>query len=266
MKKLLQKTLVFTLIPLSLPAFTGCGGYNSDLVPMGANYGASTGTYYYGGANTGYGYAADPPPLQTEDNVSYWDGDGLSGSPRITISLSEQKAYFYKGDTLAGVSRISTGREGYNTPAGNFKIIQKNIDHESNLYGDYVDQYGNVVRKDVDVRKDPKPAGAKFDGADMPYFMRIHGGVGMHAGFLPGYPASHGCIRMPEHMARAFYNNVSHGTPVKVTNSPVIQSNPPQRYQPQQRQMRPPQQRRQQGISPAQQPHYGQPNYSARAY
>jgi lipoprotein-anchoring transpeptidase ErfK/SrfK len=52
----------------------------------------------------------------------------------------------------------------------------------------------------------------------MPYFMRIHGGVGMHAGFLPGFPASHGCIRMPERMAQIFFANVSHGTPVRVVN------------------------------------------------
>ena len=50
----------------------------------------------------------------------------------------------------------------------------------------------------------------------MPYFMRIHGAVGMHAGYLPGYPASHGCIRMPEFMAEDFFNNVEIGTPVTI--------------------------------------------------
>jgi len=50
----------------------------------------------------------------------------------------------------------------------------------------------------------------------MPYFMRIVGGTGMHEGFLPGYPASHGCIRMPSFMAEAFFRNVAVGTPVKV--------------------------------------------------
>jgi lipoprotein-anchoring transpeptidase ErfK/SrfK len=71
--------------------------------------------------------------------------------------------------------------------------------------------------KDIDVKKDPKPPGAIFDGARMPYFMRITGGVGMHEGFLPGYPASHGCIRMPEFMAEAFFNNLSVGTPVTIS-------------------------------------------------
>jgi lipoprotein-anchoring transpeptidase ErfK/SrfK len=52
----------------------------------------------------------------------------------------------------------------------------------------------------------------------MPYFMRITGAVGMHAGYLPGVPDSHGCIRMPNEMARTFFENVSYGTPVRVTH------------------------------------------------
>lgn len=152
------------------------------------------------------------------DDVSYWDGDGVSGSPSVRISLSEQKAYFYKNNELVGVSTISTGREGFDTPTGTFKIQQKDADHKSSLYGDYVDASGNVIKKDIDTKKDPKPPGAIFDGAKMPNFMRIHGGVGMHAGFLPGYPASHGCIRMPPFMAQNFFNAVSVGTPVTITN------------------------------------------------
>lgn len=152
------------------------------------------------------------------DNVSYWDGDNVSGSPSVRISLSEQRAYFYKGNQLVGVSWISTGREGRNTVTGNFKVIQKDKDHKSSLYGDYVDAQGNPVKKDIDVTKDPIPPGAHFDGAKMPYFMRIVGGTGMHEGFLPGYPASHGCIRMPGFMAEAFFRNVSVGTPVSITN------------------------------------------------
>ncbi len=70
---------------------------------------------------------------------SYWDGDGIVGAPSMVISPSEQTASFYKGDKLVGVSAISSGREGYGTPAGSYKIIQKVIDHKSNLYGDFVD-------------------------------------------------------------------------------------------------------------------------------
>ncbi|MFN2509350.1 MAG: L,D-transpeptidase family protein, partial [Chthoniobacterales bacterium] len=147
------------------------------------------------------------------------DGDGVSGKPSIKIRLSEQKAFFYKGGELVGVSQLSTGREGLGTPTGNYKIMQLNRDHVSNLYGDYVDEMGNVVVPNVGVNKDPKPPGTRFKGAPMPYFMRITpGGVGMHAGYLPGYPASHGCIRMPEFMAENFFRSVQIGTPVTITN------------------------------------------------
>jgi hypothetical protein len=151
------------------------------------------------------------------DNVSYWDGDSMTGAPSVHISLSEQRAYFYKGGQLAGISWISTGREGKNTVTGNYHIIQKDKDHKSSLYGDYLDAQGNMVKKDIDKSKDPMPPGAHFDGAKMPNFMRIVGGTGMHQGFLPGYPASHGCIRMPGFMAQDFFNAVSVGTPVSIT-------------------------------------------------
>jgi len=151
------------------------------------------------------------------DNVSYWDGDNMTGPPSVHISLSEQRAYFYKGGQLAGISWISTGREGKNTVTGNFHIIQKDKDHKSSLYGDYVDAKGAIVKKDIDLSHDPIPPGAHFDGAKMPNFMRIVGGTGMHQGFLPGYPASHGCIRMPGFMAEAFFRSVSVGTPVSIT-------------------------------------------------
>lgn len=158
------------------------------------------------------------PKRASFDTVSYWDGDGVTGAPSIRISLGEQRAYFFKGGQVVGVSSIATGREGYGTPPGSFKIIQKNKDHKSNLYGDYVDASGNILEKDIGVKTHPKPPGALFDGARMPYFMRIHGGVGMHEGFLPGYPASHGCIRMPGFMAEKFFANVEKGTPVQVMN------------------------------------------------
>jgi hypothetical protein len=156
------------------------------------------------------------PAAGPRDTVSYWDGDHASGSPSIKISLGEQRAYFYKGGQLVGISQLSTGREGLDTPVGQYKINQKDIGHASSRYGDYVDANDNVVVPNIDNEKDPKPPGTKFKGAPMPYFMRIVGGVGMHAGYLPGYPASHGCIRMPEFMAEDFFNNVEAGTPVKI--------------------------------------------------
>ncbi len=167
-----------------------------------------------GGGIYGGGEQAGPP----RDTVSYWDGDQASGSPSIKISLGEQRAYFYKGGILVGVSQLSTGREGLNTPIGNFKITQKDKDHVSSLFGDYVDASGKVVVPNVDIKKDPKPPGTHFQGTPMPYFMRIVSGTGLHAGYLPGYPASHGCIRMPEFMAEDFFRSVSVGTPVTITN------------------------------------------------
>ena len=151
------------------------------------------------------------------DSVSYWDGDGMPGKPSVKIKLAEQRAYFYKGGQLVGISQLSTGREGMGTSTGSFSIIQKDQNHVSSLYGDYVDSADNVVVANVDVGKDPKPPGTHFKGAPMPYFMRIVGGTGMHAGYLPGYPASHGCIRMPEFMAENFFRSVSVGTPVTIS-------------------------------------------------
>lgn len=150
---------------------------------------------------------------------SYWDGDGVAGAPSIVINLSKQTASFYKGGKLVGVSAISSGREGFDTPAGSYKILQKNIDHKSNLYGDFVDASGTVVVANVDAKKDVCPAGAHFAGAPMPYFMRLsNGGVGMHQGFLPGVPDSHGCIRMPEKMVKIYWDNAPMGTPVTIVN------------------------------------------------
>jgi lipoprotein-anchoring transpeptidase ErfK/SrfK len=116
-----------------------------------------------------------------------------------------------------GVSILSTGREGFDTPTGSFHIIQKDKDHVSSRFGDYIDDQGNIIKKQIDREKDPMPKGAIFDGAVMPYFMRIVNGTGLHEGYLPGYPASHGCIRMPGFMAENFFYNVSVGTPVTIT-------------------------------------------------
>ena len=146
----------------------------------------------------------------------YWNGAGVDGAPSIVIDLGSQQARFYKAGRLVGMSPISSGREGYRTPAGNFRVIQKNKDHVSNLYGNYVDSSGNVVVRNVGVHRDRRPPGTSFQGAPMPYFMRITGAVGMHAGYLPGVPDSHGCIRLPADMAEIFYANAPHGTPVRV--------------------------------------------------
>jgi lipoprotein-anchoring transpeptidase ErfK/SrfK len=150
------------------------------------------------------------------DEISYWDDAGPGGRPRIIIDLEQQRAYFYKSGKVVGVSVVSTGREGYDTPLGEFRITQKDLTHVSSIYGDYVDRSGQVVLENVDVTRDPRPRGTVFRGAPMPYFLRIQGGIGMHAGYLPGYPASHGCIRLPKEMAVHFFQNAPIGTPVAI--------------------------------------------------
>ena len=150
------------------------------------------------------------------DRISYWAGECASGPARICINITQQKLFYYKGDKLVGVSAISSGREGHDSPLGHFKVRKKEKDHASNLYGDFVDSSGNVVVKNVDATKDKPPAGAHFQGSSMPWFMEFAPGVGMHTGFRPGIPDSHGCIRLPDRMARTFFAVTPMGTPVTV--------------------------------------------------
>jgi lipoprotein-anchoring transpeptidase ErfK/SrfK len=156
----------------------------------------------------------DDSPLHAR---GYWDGEGVEGEPAIIIMRDEQKAYFYNGDHLVGMSPIATGKTTHTTPVGSFKITQKNIDHKSSLYGVIRDTAtGKVINDDADTRKHRPGPGQVFENAPMPYFMRFNGGIGMHIGHLPGYAASHGCVRMPEPMAKKFFANVNLGTPVIV--------------------------------------------------
>ena len=139
-----------------------------------------------------------------------------SGPPRVVVDLSEQRAYLFRGKHETAASRISSGREGYRTPTGRFRVILKDEDHRSSIYGDYVNRDGDIVRPNVDVRKHARPRGARFVGAPMPFYVSFRPSYGLHAGYLPGVPASHGCIRMPYWKARQFYNTVRIGTPVVV--------------------------------------------------
>lgn len=204
---------------LVLPALAGLALCLSACGPDSATY---TGPGYLPGLRGegnvyGQGRSEEETSLvMKKDNVSYWDGDNVPGAPAITIDLSQQRAYFYKGGKLVGVAQISTGTDENATPTGNFKITQKNANHESNLYGEYKYPDGRIAKKDVDTTRDKQPPGTIFDGTDMPYFMRFNGGVGMHTGYLPGFAASHGCVRMPHNMAKKFFENVSVGTPVQV--------------------------------------------------
>jgi hypothetical protein len=157
-----------------------------------------------------------------EDRVRYqlwdyrWDPQPDQPITRIEIRIGEQRVYVYQGDYVAGESPTTTGKDGHNTPTGSYTIIKKEINHKSNLYGVFLDSHGYIV--DADAKEGEKaPAGAVYDSADMPYYMRIRDdGTGLHAGYLPGYRASHGCIRLPNAFAELLYSNVSEGTPVDV--------------------------------------------------
>ncbi|MGJ8672377.1 L,D-transpeptidase family protein [Rubritalea sp.] len=193
---------------------------NSCSNPYDSYYGSSS---IYGGNSYLSGFEQTRPgqtPLTHNGQAAprgYWDDEGVTGSSKIRINLNDQRAYFYKGDTLVGVAPISTGSDGYGTPTGSFKVTQKSIDHTSSLYGVIKNKAsGHTVISDADTRKHKAGAGEEFIHAPMPYFLRFNNAIGMHAGFLPGYPASHGCVRLPEEMARIYFDNSKNGTPVIV--------------------------------------------------
>jgi len=136
----------------------------------------------------------------------------------IYISLGKQRAYLKVGDEVGIDTPVSTGKRAGMTPKGNFTILEKDDDHRSSVYGDFVSRKtGSVVRSGVSTKIDSAPSGTIYRGAPMNWFMRLNWqGVGMHTGHLPGYPASHGCIRMPEEIAKMIYQRVKLGTPVTV--------------------------------------------------
>ena len=114
-----------------------------------------------------------------------------TGDVEIVVSLPLQRAYVYRGGTLIGISTVSTGREGYDTPTGSFSILQKRREHYSNLY----------------------------NNAPMPFMQRLTwDGIALHAGEIPGRPASHGCIRLPIAFARNLFAATQVGAAVHVTD------------------------------------------------
>ena len=169
-------------------------------------------------------YPTAVAPAPTPPPVGYWNGDGVPGSPKIVVSISEQHAYFFKGKNLVGESTVSTGKPGFGTPPGHYTVLSKDAAHVSTVFGDYVDDMGNVVKSNIDSRKDSRPPGSHYDGARMPYAMFFRGGYAMHQGYVPPYAASHGCIRVPKEMAETFFENAPVGTPVIVKEEAVMQS------------------------------------------
>lgn len=125
-------------------------------------------------------------------NKFVWADDASLQPVSVVISIADQRAYVYRGDQLIAASSVSTGKDGKDTPLGVFTILQKKEDHKSNLY----------------------------DSAPMPFMQRLTwDGVAIHAGRNPGFPASHGCIRMPTAFAKKLFEITNVGTPVLVTDA-----------------------------------------------
>jgi len=155
--------------------------------------------------------------------VSWWNDHAPAKGPRkIVVNLTNQQAFFYRGEILVGQTNISSGRRDFETPPGKYRVTEKDATHISSQYGAYCAASGAVLMRNVDVQKDPRPEGAHFVGAPMPYFLRFTGGYGMHAGFVPRYRASHGCIRMPAPMAKHFFDAAEVGTRVEVIEPPLM--------------------------------------------
>ena len=122
----------------------------------------------------------DLPPSQLKPGEFIWVPEAVPAGPLVmVISLDEQRAYVYRNGLRIGVSTVSTGKKGKETPTGVFTILQKKKDHKSSLY----------------------------DDAPMPFMQRLTwDGIALHAGKLPGYPASHGCVRLPYEFARRLFD------------------------------------------------------------
>src|SRR5689334_19667842 len=128
-------------------------------------------------------------PKRLKPGQYVWRNVGAVGPERIVVSLSDQLAYFYRGDTLVAAAAISTGVEGRDTPVGIFSVLDKKPFYRSK----------------------------KYDNAPMPWMQRIDQyGIALHGGYNPGYPASHGCIRLPVAFAKKLYSITDIGTPIYI--------------------------------------------------
>jgi len=124
-------------------------------------------------------------------NQFVWNDKDTGEAVSIVVSLATQRAFVYRGDRMVAATTISSGKGGNDTPPGTYPILQKNEKHRSNLY----------------------------DDAPMPFMQRLTwDGIAIHAGANPGFPASHGCIRVPTGFAKRLFAVTSLGTTVTVTD------------------------------------------------
>ncbi|WP_298814030.1 L,D-transpeptidase family protein [uncultured Sphingomonas sp.] len=146
-------------------------------------------------ARTMDGLALTEAAATLAPNRYLWSDNQADGPVSILISIPDQRAYVFRGETLVAASTVSTGKAGNDTPTGSFTILQKNAKHFSNLY----------------------------DNAPMPYMQRLTwDGVALHAGANPGFPASHGCIRLPTAFAKKLFEITELGATVEVTDEAYV--------------------------------------------
>ncbi len=158
--------------------------------------------------------AVTPPPL----TIGFIGASTIRTGTSVVINLSEQRAYLIENGIVSLVSPIASGKPGWSTPTGNFSVINKDIDHRSQSFGSVLDGSGSIVTANA-TPGTHVPSGFHYRPAAMPYYMEFSTAVGMHAGYLPGYPASHGCVRMPRDLAERFFERVKINTPVTVVGS-----------------------------------------------
>src|SRR2546423_8174958 len=159
-------------------------------------------------------YISRQEPLKVNQSVLK---QATPDNVHVVVSLPKQRAYLMIGEEILADSPISSGKAGHSTPSGHFSVLEKDPDHRSSIYGDFVDGSGRTVRSGISAKADSAPSGTHYVGSPMRWFMRLTGeGVGMHVGILPGYPASHGCVRMSADGAKLFYDTVKIGTKVDV--------------------------------------------------
>lgn len=138
--------------------------------------------------------------------------------PRLVIHLDKQQADLFEDDKLVAQSSVCSGRASRKTPKGSYSVLEKVPQYVSGRYGDYVTDTGEVVLSNVDNHDLAPPPGTTFRGTPMPYFMRIFGGIGLHAGPLVGHPDSHGCVRFPVRFAQQLFSTLQLGAKVDVVD------------------------------------------------
>ena len=154
-------------------------------------------------ANFTKGRAVKPFTADLKPGDYLWHPEVSPAGPVVVlVSLPDQVMYVYRNGVRIGRSTVSTGTAGHRTPTGVFTVLQKKVDHESSIY----------------------------KGAKMPNMQRLTWtGIAMHAGQLPSYPASHGCLRLPEDFAEKLYTVTNLGTTVIIADnksSPINTTKP----------------------------------------